>query len=486
MKQIVSESGAAASFGDPAVEGVRSVCELLITHVHLLTMNDERTVYRDGAIAVDRGLITAVGPTRDLVAAFEPVATLDGRGGIAHPGFIDTHVHFMNTARGAYGDTVGLGPGMSIYKRWWGAADDDDEYAASLLTGLELLANGTTCFMEGGTIHEPDVAAKAATELGIRGLLGDPFVWDNGDEPAAEAMARAPRTTARSLAVLGSQLHRNADPDCLVGGHVVLFGNGTASEEVELAAKATADAAGAVLSQHQSFGPGDAGRDDERFGCHPLVHFEKIGVIGDNCTFSHMNHLREDELRPVADSGMSVAWCPAAAMTWGTGATISGQHAALHRRGVNVSLGSDGANSACRFDVGLQGLLGLLTAREKDADRAALAAEDVLEMSTRAGARAAGMLDRIGSIEVGKRADIVLRSTELPEAQPYVDPLQGMVYSTGSKSVDTVIVDGRVVWANGGPTQVEPERVYELARRSAGGMIKRLGLDVTTRWPIVD
>lgn len=462
------------------------VCDLLITNVRIITMDADRTVYRRGAIAVAGRVIAAVGREEDVTRAFRSDQVIDGRGGVAHPGFVDAHVHFMNTARGVFADTTPIGPGMNLYKRWWGAVEAEDEYAASLLTGLELLSNGTTCFMEAGTIHETDAAASAAEKLGLRGLVGDPFVWDTGAEAPDEAMSRAPRTTKRALDVLGTELRRNSDPNALVHGHVVLFGNGSATDELELAAKAAADAGQAIMAQHQSFGPGDAGRDDARHGKHPLVHLEELGVLDHNCTFSHMNHLRPDELRPVVDSGMAIAWCPATAMTWGTGATISGPHLDLYRRGVPMSLGSDGANSSCRYDVGLQGLLGLLSAREREAERAALAAEDVFEMATLAGAKAAGMSDRIGSLEVGKRADIVLRTTDLPEAQPGLDPLQAIVYSSGSKSIDTVIVDGRVSLSGGRPTGVDTEEVYDLARRSSERMMKKLGIRLESVWPVVD
>jgi 5-methylthioadenosine/S-adenosylhomocysteine deaminase len=266
---------------------------------------------------------------------------------------------------------------------------------------------------------------------------------------------------------------------------VVLFGLGSATDELALAAKRVADEHGVVYTQHQSFAPADAGADQQRFGRRALLHQHEIGLLGRNCTFSHMNDLEADEVDCVVASGMSVAWCPSAAMTIGTGATIHGSHLEMLRRGVNTSLGSDGPNSSCRYDVGLQGLLTVVSAREKKKIRAAMSVENVLEMATINGARAVGAQDVLGSLEVGKHADLVVRTTDLPEAQPGVDPLQHMLYSCGSRSVSQVFVAGKLVWRDGRPTQVEAQEVFRLAQEAARRMWKKLALKAEPRWPVI-
>lgn len=460
-------------------------CDLLVTGAHVFSMDDQRRVYPAGAIAIDGGRIAAVGPQRLIADRYAPRRTLDARGGVVHPGFVETHVHVMNTARGAASDTLALGPGMGLNRRWWGVVEDEDEHAATLLTAAEMLVNGTTCFMEAGTVHTPDAAAEAMRALGIRGLLGDPFLWDRGEETPGEENPRAPRSLERSLERLGGQLARNDDPDALVRGYVAVFGYGTASDELLHAAKAVADRAGVVLTQHQSFGAPDVAADAHLRGDRPLLHLEDAGLLGPNCTFSHMNLLAAEEQDAVARSGMAVAWCPSCALSWGTGAAATGNHAELHRRGVPVGLASDGATSSCRYDIGLQGLLALLSTRERSGDRTALGAADVLELATRGGARAAGLDAEIGTLEPGKRADLVIRRPDLPETHPAGDPLQALVYSAGSKSVDTVLVGGRVVVADGRITGIDPEQLFRLADASAARMRERLGYPSPRLWPEV-
>ena len=458
--------------------------DTIISNCYIITMNDRREFFEQGAIAICGNKIAAVGPGSEILRDFRADKILDAGGAIVHPGFVDTHVHFMNTARGAFSDTADLSSGMNIYRRWWDSVEEEDERASTYLNCLEMLSNGTTCFLEAGTLQFPTASAEAAEAVGIRGFIGDPFLWDLPASAQTYKMARAPRDSDRSLKLLGSQLKRNKG-EPLIRGCVVLFGLGSASDELMRAAKEIADANNVVFSQHQSFDEHDSGSDEHRFGQRALCHFAENDLIGENCTFSHMNALSRDEVSAIGQSGMSVAWCPGTAMYLGTGATIHGAHLEMIRAGVNTSLASDGAASGCRYDIGLQGLLALLASREKKQTKSAFSCEDVLELATRGGAKAVGMEKEIGSIEPGKFADIVIRTNDLPEAQPISDPVQALVYSCGSKSVATVMVNGEVVWDRGGPTKVEAAEVYDLARTSRRRMWEKLSLSRTSKWPLV-
>lgn len=460
-------------------------CDLLVRHAYVLSLDDDRTVYPDGAVAVTGSRITAVGPDRLIAELYDGATTIDAGGGVVHPGFVDTHVHVMNASRGAYPDDAPLAEGMGVNRRWWAEAEAEDEYASALLVGAEMLSNGTTCFLEAGTAHAPDAVAEAMRTLGIRGMVGDPFLWDAGIPAPGQADSRAPRSTERALGLLGSQLHRNADPDALVRGAVAVFGYGSATDELLVAAKQTADRAGAILTQHQSYGPSDVAADAAVRGHEPLLHLERIGVTGDNCLFSHMNVLSDREQDVVVRSGTAVAWCPSCSLAWGTGAATTSRHAELHRAGATVGLAADGAASSCRYDLSLQGLLAILSTRERTQDRGALAAEDVLEMATRGGAKALGLDREIGALTAGRRADLVIRRNDLPETSPSVDPVQSLVYAAGSKSVDTVLVDGRVVYRDGHVTGIDPAEILRHGEASGVRVRARLGLRPASRWPEV-
>ena len=161
-------------------------------------------------------------------------------------------------------------------------------------------------------------------------------------------------------------------------------------------------------------------------------------------------------------------------MMWGHGGTIHGRHAELWRRGANIALGSDSANWSNDFDLFRQANLAILTARESHQDRSYLLAEDGLEMATLAGARACGLEDRIGSLEVGKRADIVVHTLQRPEVLPLTDMVRNLMYSARSKSVDTVIVDGAVILAGGHFVGLDEGEILDRVIQASRNLLDRM------------
>jgi 5-methylthioadenosine/S-adenosylhomocysteine deaminase len=168
-------------------------------------------------------------------------------------------------------------------------------------------------------------------------------------------------------------------------------------------------------------------------------------------------------------------------MMWGCGGTASGPHLELFRRGVPVALGSDASNFSGSLDVADQAFLALLTARERMLDAGALLAQDALAMATIAGARAVGLEDEIGSLEPGKRADLVVRRADVPEAAPGLDPVRDLVVATRSRGVATVIVDGQVIVDRGRSTRVDEDRVRADAAAAARGLLRRMGRPAEAR-----
>ena len=239
-------------------------CDILVRNGFVITVDAARTVYPAGAVAILGRDIVAVGPEREVAARFKGRRVLDAGGAPVHPGLIDAHYHVtMHLTRGAVTDdpnerAVG-GQDTSkptLYSQWFNALTDEDEHASAMLASLEMLRNGYTCFMDPGTIFEPDAAAAAVEAVGIRANLADPFLWDLGSgTQMARELERAPPGLERCLEVMGGQLWRNADPEALVQGHIAIYGSASASDELQLAAKVRADEHGVPLHQHQSFHP---------------------------------------------------------------------------------------------------------------------------------------------------------------------------------------------------------------------------------------
>ncbi|MBL8582761.1 MAG: amidohydrolase family protein [Rhizobiaceae bacterium] len=474
--------------------------KLLIRHGYVITMDDAETVFEDGAVAIGaNGRILAVGDDAGIAGRCRASESIDAHGAPVHPGFVECHLHASyQLFRGALPDQLVESDSFDSFEgHFYNAVTDEDEYLSVLLACIEMVRNGTTCFMEAGTVLTPEMAARAAREVGIRAVLGDAFIWDQpqgfaqGKTDAAEGCAtcaaqarlhtvlrRAPQTKDEALATLGKQILRNSDPDALVTGHVAVLGLGTASEDLMMQAKACADAAGVTLNIHQSYSPADTEADRRRFGKDPLVHLFETGFLDRNVTFGHANHLTDTECEALLERGASIAWAPAASMMWGHGSSVHGRHAELWRRGANVALGSDSPNWSNDFDLWRQASIAVLTARDVRMDRTYLVAEDGLHMATRAGARAVGLEKAIGSLEPGKRADIVIHTLDRPEMVPSTNMIRNLFYASRSKSVHTVIIDGKVVLEGGAFRHIDERAIFAEVRKASQALLARMGQKV--------
>jgi 5-methylthioadenosine/S-adenosylhomocysteine deaminase len=461
----------------------RETCDILIVNGCVLSMDARRTVYPAGAVAVTGREIVAVGPERELGRRFRPRRLIDAGAAAVHPGFIDAHCHLsIHLARGSVPDDPGLEKPFG-YGDWFNHLEDEDEYVQTQCAAVEMLRNGYTCFLEPGTLLAPDVGAEAAEAVGVRGSVGDPFLWDvaeGGNPLPAMIPRRAPCTRERALGLLGRELRRNKDGDGRIRGHVVLYGSGSQSEELMRAAKACADDHGVVMNMHHNFTPEQAERDDRRFGgAHSMVTFAEKGLIGRSSTFVHMNVVRDDEVGPILAAGMSLVWQPGNYMFYGIHGRWPGRMAELVTRGATVAFGVDAAKV---WTFGDLELIGYLVARQGGHY---LSTEKILEMRTVDAARAVGLESLVGSLEPGKRADIVIRSSVAPEAVPGVNVVQELLLGAQASTVDTVLVDGEIVWRDGAPTRVDRRAVAAAGRETARRMLGRAGYTPGSKWPTV-
>jgi len=461
-------------------------CDLLIVNAYVLTMDGRRTVFADGAIAIRGSRVAAVGPTRDIKSAWTSPRRIDAKGNVVHPGFIDGHYHAgLHLSRGSITDNPNPppdegGPGPGVFTRWINGLTEEEEKASALMASVELVKNGFTGFVEAATAFSPDAVSEAVESVGIRCSLSDCMLWDMvGGEPMAADIPRAPCDPARARRELGGQLKRNRDPNALVRGHVALYGLGSASVELMADAKRLADQNATVFHQHQNFMAADADYDAGRFGKPAMVYFAEHGLIGTNSVFTHMNVLTEAEVDAVTDSGMALVWHPGNFMYYAVAQQTRNRFPELHRRGTAIAFGTDVAKV---WAFGELGFIGYLVSREWGEY---LGSEALLEMFTLGGARAMGLEREIGSLETGKRADLVIRDSGLPDAQPDIDRVKQLMLVSRTKGVDTVICNGEIVLRSGRLTRLDEDDVYARARASARRMGEKLGLKPHGSWPVV-
>jgi len=461
-------------------------CDLIIKNGCLLTMDERRTIIPRGAIAVTGHSISAASTERDILRDWESKNVIDAKGAIVHPGYVDAHLHVnAQTCRGFFrGDASKDGAGGPNYADWKATLTAEDEHAAAGLASIEMLRHGITTFVEPGSAFEPDAVATATQAVGIRCTLAEPYLWDTTEVMdvipglASKALfARVPPDRDRCLKLLGSQLFRNRDQDGILHGHVALYGEGTASDELYVAAKKLADREGVILNNHVGFDL-DLAAAMERVWQKPrFVHLAELGVLGPNTSFVHMNLIRDEEVEPIIQSQLSIIWCPLAYVSRGTPLRQPTRIPEMKKRGVNVALGTDSARQSSAGDAGF------LALQLAGGAGHSMVSEDIFEMMTVGGARAAGLQHLIGSLQAGKRADIVIRSTLAAELMPSIDPVHQLVTVGHGPNADTVLVNGHIVLRGGRTTLVDDADVFAKAQASVYQIIHRLGLSLPGLWP---
>ena len=195
---------------EPGIGPRKAQCDVLIRNAHVLTVDGQRRVFNPGAIAVVGRNIAAVGREAEVVAGYEAAATIDARGGLVHPGYIDPHNHvILQQLRGTISPEMNLGQPRVRFADVKAAMDGSDEYASSALACVELLRHGFTGFVEPGTALEPDAVVKAAEAVKVRGLVTEPYLWDNveslkngGGLYSESLLQRAPSTRERAVKLL--------------------------------------------------------------------------------------------------------------------------------------------------------------------------------------------------------------------------------------------------------------------------------------------
>ena len=447
-------------------------CDLLIRNATVITVDPERRIFAPGAIAIEDGRILDVGDDGVVGARYHAVRQLDAEGGIAHPGFVESHILISrHIAREMFEDDEEPGRTHAKYIKSLNLISSEDEFTSALLAGADMLRSGVTTFADGGAVFDTDAVARAMEIAGIRGLLADPFLWDLDEFVWSSRIKRVPCDHSSAIGRMGSQLWRNESPG-LVRGYVALWGLSTASNALQLAAKACADTHGVAITQHQSMKQQDVQRDDARLGKAPLVHYAEIGFLGPNVALSHMNYLGIDEIEALRGTGTSVIWCPGNYLYRALPTQTSSPIPQLVARQVNVAFGTDTARA---WGFGDQPLLGFLVLR---GDGEVFPAQKLLDMATIDGAQALGLKDEIGSIEPNKLADIVLREPQLPEMHPGAHAVRNLL-SLRSKGVDTVIVNGQIVVEGGHVTRFDEVETFHVSRervpRTDGPSGQRLG-----------
>jgi len=453
---------------------------LKIEHAHyVLTLDGGRRIIQDGTILVDGPRISRVGKATELAGAAAD-RVIDARHFVVVPGFVNGHMHisYAHAVRGIFQDDLGS-PLPYVFKLQM-AMTEEEEYHTTLLGLVELVRNGTVCFVDPGSTKFPDACLQAYEDAGIRVILGECVADQDAPFPlprygTEEAIAR----TASFVRKWDGRLHGR------IRAWAMPFSPETCTVDLLRGAKRVADEHRTGLTLHH--GSSDAARQASlaRLGLRPTEHLEANGILGPNVLLAHSLGLDDAEVDCVARSGAAVTMCPVTAAKGARGIAAHGRMPELLQRGVRIALGADSPNNSNHLDM--VRTLNMAAIQYKDArqDMRQIPAELALEMATLLGARALGLGDQIGSIEPGKRADLVCFDTRRPEWQALFNPVNNLVYNADGRSVHTVIVDGQVVVDAYHQTFVDEERLFGRVQEIGERLLARTGVSLPrSRWPI--
>ena len=461
-------------------DAAAAAADLLVTGGDLLTVDVERRIILDGAVAIRDGRIVAVDTTTAVRAAFPGTRELDASGCVVTPGFVNTHQHLTGDPLAHSCVPDDLPPGESIFS--WAVPLNDahepaDDGVAATVSMVDSLLHGVTTVIEAGTIGHLDPAAEAAERTGIRAGLG---VWGWDIEhgpftaPTAETLARQAATLDRLPA--SGRVH----------GWVTLVGHDLASDALLTGAADLARSRGAQMTMHISPTSNDGDAYMARAGVRPIVHFDRLGILGEHLLLAHAVWLDDVEAKLIEGSRTAVAYCPWAYLHHGQGVGAMGRHVALHRAGVAVGLGCDAPNANDGVDIIDAARLAVGLAKDAAIDPTCASAYDGLEMATIGGARAAGLATEVGALAVGMAADLVVHDGRAPEWRPRGNPVQQLIWLAQGHTVRDVVVAGDIVVRGGRCTTVDEDELHELAATHQRRVLDRAGLDIPQRWPVVD
>lgn len=457
--------------------------DLLIKGWHVVTMNETRDVISDGAVAVRGDKIVAVGKASALEAEYRAAETIGGDRFVVTPGMINSHIHVTGEplTRGYVPDDtpfeenvfMWLCPLYSVYTA-------EEERLSAQLASVEMLKSGTTTFLEAGTIRFLDEVVDGLQEVGIRGRVGN-WVWDLPPEPDVYK-----QDTDQAIAMLQTQLERfPTTSENRISAWSLLVGHTTASDPLWRAARELATEHNVGMSFHMSPAKLDPEGFVAEFGQRPMIHLAELGILGPDVAMTHCVQVDDQEVQVMAESGVHVAHCPTTALKVSYGVTQVGKMPEMVQAGMNLGIGTDGNNASNYSDLMRATYLVAGLFKDGRQDPQMFPAEKAYEMATLGGAELMQMPDQIGSLEVGKKADLVLHDTDRPEWRPLLNVANQLVWSADGRGVHTVVVDGAMVVEDGQMTTLDEATFYQQCQAAGEAITARSGLPDKAKWPML-
>ena len=439
--------------------------DLIVSGGMVVTMDGPRRIFQDGSLAVKGDAIVAVGPRAEVEGRYHGAQTIDARGRLVLPGFINGHTHVPMTLFRGLHDDVTLHDWLYKYIFPAEAKNVNEEFVrwGTRLAAAEQIRAGVTTFAD--MYYFEDVVAEETKAAGMRGVLGETFI----DFPAPDN-----KSNAEMLAYTEKFL-KKWQGDALIHAAPAPHSIYTCSQKTIQDAAALARKYHAPLLMHVAEMKKEWEDSEKANGMSPVQYLEKIGVLGPDLVAAHCIFVDEADRKLLAERQVGCVHNPSSNMMIASGVAPVAE---MRTAGVAVGLGTDGpAGSNNDLDLMEEIDLAAKLAKISKMDPLALNARAVVEMATIDGARALHMEKEIGSLEVGKKADFISIRLDEPNAVPMYDVYAQIAYSLKGSDVETVVIGGRVVMRERKLLTVDEPRVLEKAREYGKSVKRSLGMD---------
>jgi len=448
--ETTSEQSSAAADADAGTQ-----IDLIVAGDYIVTMDDAATVHTGSAVAIDDGVIIAIGPAAEINATYQAAQTLEGQDRIVMPGLVNGHSHAAMTLLRGVADDLALMDWLNNYIFPAEVEFVDAEFVrvGTELACWEMIRGGTTTFVD--MYYYPDVIADVVDSCGMRALVSATVIDQRS--PDAEG---AVDSIQKGSEFVKRWKDKNSRITPIFGPHA----NYTLNAEQLRATREAALEFGVPISIHMSESPFEVQYSIDTFGMTSIELFESIGFFDGPTIAAHVVWPTEAEIPILAERKVGVIHNPTSNMKIASGISPVTD---MLRAGVRVGLGTDGAASNNDLDMWEEMRLAALLQKVEQMNPEVMSAGTVLDMATSGGATAIGLGDDIGSLEIGKRADLIQVAFDDVHHVPTYDVISHLVYVNDEQDVASVIVDGKVLMLEREILTIDTERVAEEAHALA-------------------
>jgi 5-methylthioadenosine/S-adenosylhomocysteine deaminase len=439
--------------------------DLIVSGGIVVTMDGVRTIYQNGSLAITGDTIVAIGPRLEVEGRYQGAKTIDAAGSLVLPGFINGHTHVPMTLFRGLHDDVTLNDWLYKYIFPAEAKNVNEEFVrwGTRLALAEQIRSGVTTFAD--MYYFEDAVADETKTAGIRGVLGETFI----DFPAPDNKSEA------EMLLYTERFLKRWQGDSLIHAAVAPHSIYTCSKKTIQDAAALAKKYHAPLLMHVSEMKKEWEDSEKQNGASPVQYLEKIGVLGPDQVAAHCIFVDETDRKLLAERHVGCVHNPSSNMMIASGVSPVPE---MRAAGVAVGLGTDGpAGSNNDLDLMEEIDLAAKLAKITKINPLALNAKAVVEMATIDGARALHMEKEIGSLETGKKADLVLINLDEPNAVPMYDIYSQIAYSLKGSDVETVLIGGKVVMRERKLLTIDVKGVLEKARQYGKSVSASMGME---------